>query len=187
MKLAVAAFAGVIACAKPPPPPPPAPPTLCNAACWTRLHEFLADTCSCKTEDCLTVVSKQMTAWVTNNVIEPQHLTPRQSEIDLVAELQPYFAEQGVCEAQVPKEPRKVQMPTVEPLPPPMGIAACDQILARVTACSLLSAKAKVFARTIWDIEHDKLDKGDRATVESECAEEAHTWDDRFARDLLGC
>jgi len=187
MKLGVAAIAGVIACAKPPPATPAAAPTLCNAACWARLHEFLADTCSCKTEDCLTVVSKQMISWVTNNVIEPHHLTAHQSEIDLVAELQPYFAEEGVCWAQVPKEPRKVQMPTVAPLPAPMGIAACDQILARITACSLLNAKAKVFERAIWDLEHDKLDKGERATVESECAEEAHKWDDRFASDLLGC
>jgi hypothetical protein len=185
MKLAV--LAGLLACTKPPPPPPPAAPTLCNAACWTRLHEFLADTCSCKTEDCLTVVSKQATAWVTNNVIEPQHLTARQSEIDLVAELQPYFAEEGVCWAQVPKEPRKVAMPTVKPLPAPMGVAACDQILVRITACPLLNAKAKVFERTVWDLEREKLDTGDRTTVEAECTEEAHKWDDRFAADLLGC
>jgi hypothetical protein len=187
MRFCVVILVGTIACASSAPPAKPVAPVLCNAACWQRLHEFLGETCACKTEDCLSVVSKEMVAWVTNNVIEPQHLTPRQSEIDLVAELQPYFAEEAVCWTQVPREPRKVVMPTVEPLPPPMGVAACDQILARITACPLLNAKAKVFERAMWDLEHDKLDNGARAEVEAECTEEAHKWDDRFARDLLGC
>src|SRR5262245_16068557 len=46
--------------------------------------------------------------------------------------------------------------PKIEPLPEyTMGIAACDDLLLRITACKTLPNKPKVFVRVMWDLAKD--------------------------------
>jgi hypothetical protein len=79
--------------------------------------------------------------------------------------------------------------PTIEPLPEyQMGIAACDDLLVRITACRTLPNKPKVFVRALWDVSKDKLDHGgDRAEIERSCAQEAESWDHRLPTEQPGC
>jgi hypothetical protein len=72
----------------------------CDAACWRTVLGFLAESCACKTQDCSTAASKRMVAWVSREIIDRQHLTPHEEEVELMAEFQPYWDVEAACDAR---------------------------------------------------------------------------------------
>lgn len=79
--------------------------------------------------------------------------------------------------------------PTIDPLPEyGMGVAACDDLLVRITACKTLPNKPKVFQRVMWNLAKEKLDQGgDRGEIESQCTQEAESWNLRLPTEHPGC
>ncbi len=79
--------------------------------------------------------------------------------------------------------------PTIDPLPEyRMGIAPCDDLLLRLTACKTLPNKPKVFVRVMWNLAKDELDKGgDRGEIERQCTQQAESWSHRLPTEHPGC
>jgi hypothetical protein len=176
---------GVAACgAAARPAEPPAPHRYCDAGCWEHLH-VLAETCRCTTEACGTAAMKRMVAWVTEHVIEPQHLSEHEQEHELVAELAPYDAIEAACLAKLPAhvDPFAANA-VVAPLPPPMGIAACDDLLVHVTRCAKARVASKLIVRAEWDIQYEQQKAG---VADAEIAAACTTQADFFARTYPGC
>jgi hypothetical protein len=159
----------------------------CDADCWRHVMGFLAKTCACTTEECAYPIGKEMIRWVTTEIIEAQHLSSHEAEVDLQVELQPYWDVENACLAKLPRH-NPAPLLVVQPLPPPMGIATCDDLLARVTRCAATTAKQKVFVRALWDVEADKLAAGmPRPDIEAECTAESEAWKERWIREYPGC
>jgi hypothetical protein len=80
-------------------------------------------------------------------------------------------------------------IPKIDPLPERrMGIKACDDILLRITKCTTMPNKPKVFERAMWDVARERLEKGeDRAAIEKDCADDAASWDARMPNEHPGC
>ena len=94
----------------------------------------------------------------------------------------------AIYEARIARE-GQTNAPEIDPLPEyQMGIAACDDLLVRITKCPTLPNKPKVFVRAMWDVSKAKLDRGgDRAEIEQQCTQEAASWNERLPTEQPGC
>ena len=94
----------------------------------------------------------------------------------------------AIYEAQIART-GQTSAPKIDPLPEyGIGIAACDDLLLRITACRTMPNKPKVFVRAMWDVFKGQLDHGgDRKEIERRCGEEAGNWNERLAVEQPGC
>jgi|HubBroStandDraft_6_1064221.scaffolds.fasta_scaffold205989_2 hypothetical protein len=98
-------IATVWACSAPSQLAKPKPPIQrCDVACWRSVLGFLAETCSCTTEDCAYRAGKRMIAWVDVHIIEPQQVSGA-ADLELQAEFQPYWDVENACLAKLPPRP----------------------------------------------------------------------------------